>query len=269
MVETRHADDGFRRWARTLLAHRFGGVGAQHDAGRAMEVYQSSTMGALLDGIYDGEVTIGELLTHGDFGLGTFNRLDGEMVILDGVCQHLRADGSVQVADATDLTPFAAVAYFTPDTTIPAAAPATRAEATALIDANIPSENLIYGIRITGTFSVVRTRTVREQTAPYPPLTEATAGQAETDFHDVTGTLAGFRMPAYEQGVAVAGYHLHFIDDARSHGGHALDFRLTAGTMQISTFTDLHLSLPTSEPFLQANLTSTNISERIHQTEGG
>ncbi|GAB3860726.1 hypothetical protein GCM10027610_102110 [Dactylosporangium cerinum] len=115
----------------------------------------------------------------------------------------------------------------------------------------------------------MRTRTVRKQTAPYPPLTEATAGQAETDFHDVTGTLAGFRMPAYEQGVSVAGYHLHFVDDARSHGGHALAFRLAAGTMQICTFTDLHLSLPTSGPFLDADLTSTNLSERIHQTEGG
>ncbi|GAA3253887.1 acetolactate decarboxylase [Dactylosporangium siamense] len=269
MAGTRHADDGFRRWARTVLAHRFGGVGARHDAGRAREVYQSSTMGALLDGIYDGEVTIGELLTHGDFGLGTFNELDGEMVILDGVCHHLRADGSVQVAATTDRTPFAAVAHFTPDITIPVTAPATRAEATAVIDTNLRSENLIYGIRITGTFSSVRTRTVRKQTAPYPPLTEATAGQAETDFRDVTGTLAGFRMPAYEQGVSVAGYHLHFVDDARSHGGHALAFRLVAGTMQICTFTDLHLSLPASGPFLDADLTSTNLSERIHQTEGG
>ncbi|MEV4513062.1 acetolactate decarboxylase [Dactylosporangium sp. NPDC049525] len=269
MAETRHAEDGFRGWARTVLAHRFGGVGGQHDAGRARQVYQSSTMAALLDGIYDGDVTIGDLLTHGDFGLGTFNQLDGEMVILDGVCHHLRADGSVEVAATTDMTPFAAVAYFSPDTTVPVTAPATRAEATAILDTNIRSENLIYGIRITGTFSTVRTRTVRKQTVPYPPLTEATAGQAETNFNDVTGTLAGFRMPAYEQGVAVAGYHLHFVDDTRTHGGHALDFRLTAGTMQISTFTDLHLSLPTSAPFLNANLTSTNISERIHQTEGG
>jgi alpha-acetolactate decarboxylase len=66
-------------------------------------------MAALLDGIYDGDVTIAELLTHGDFGLGTFNHLDGEMVVLDGICHHLRSDGSACVASAGDRTPFAAV----------------------------------------------------------------------------------------------------------------------------------------------------------------
>ena len=63
-------------------------------------VYQTSTMGALLDGVYDGDVTIAELLRHGDFGLGTFNHLDGEMLVLDGVCYQLRGDGSAAVADA-------------------------------------------------------------------------------------------------------------------------------------------------------------------------
>ena len=79
-----------RRWAHAMLAHRHGS-----------EVYQISTMGALLDGVYDGDVTIRELLRHGDFGLGTFNGLDGEMLVLDGVCYQLRSDGSAQVAEPT------------------------------------------------------------------------------------------------------------------------------------------------------------------------
>jgi acetolactate decarboxylase len=45
-----------RDWAHAMLAHRHGS-----------EVYQTSTMGALLDGVYDGNVTIRELLRHGDF----------------------------------------------------------------------------------------------------------------------------------------------------------------------------------------------------------
>ena len=71
-----------RRWAHAMAAHRCG-----------REVYQTSTMGALLDGVYEGDVTTRELLRHGDFGLGTFNRLDGEMLVLDGVCYQLRGDG--------------------------------------------------------------------------------------------------------------------------------------------------------------------------------
>lgn len=104
-----------------MLAHHAGGHGRQHDAALAREVYQTSTMGALIDGVYDGDVTIGELLTHGDFGLGTFNRLDGKMLILDGVCYHVRADGSASVASTDDLTPFAAVTWFSADTTVQAA----------------------------------------------------------------------------------------------------------------------------------------------------
>lgn len=36
-------------------------------------------LSALLQGDYDGEITYGELKKYGDFGLGTFNSLDGEM----------------------------------------------------------------------------------------------------------------------------------------------------------------------------------------------
>jgi alpha-acetolactate decarboxylase len=75
-------------------------------------LYQRSTIGALLAGIFDGDETVGELLTRGDFGLGTFNALDGEMVVLDGACYHLRSDGTVELANLAARTPFAAVTRF-------------------------------------------------------------------------------------------------------------------------------------------------------------
>ena len=79
-------------------------------------VFQTSLMSALLDGVYDGEMTIGELLTHGDFGLGTFNSLDGEMVIADGVCYQVR-DGVGQLAGNDQRTPFAVITTFVPTIT--------------------------------------------------------------------------------------------------------------------------------------------------------
>src|ERR1700734_3284952 len=133
----------FRTLAQTILSHH---NGARHSQAAAAEVYQTSTIAALLDGIYDGDVTIAELLTHGDFGLGTFNHLDGEMVVLDGVCHHLRSDGSVAVAAADDRTPFAAVTWFKPETTIPVTARTSRAELTALIDQTVETANLIQAI---------------------------------------------------------------------------------------------------------------------------
>jgi acetolactate decarboxylase len=209
-------------------------------------------MGALLDGVYVGDVTIAEILRHGDFGLGTFNHLDGEMVILDGVCYHLHADGSTTVAADSERTPFAAVTRFRTDLTFEITESTNRVDAVAQIDSLIGSENLMYAIRINGGFGEMRTRTVMAQSPPYPPLIKATESQAETRFTDVTGALAGFRLPYYDQGISVAGYHLHFLDENRNQGGHALDFQLSHGTVSVCTLSDLHLSLPGTPEFLGA-----------------
>lgn len=249
-----------------MIAHH----GAPADGGaRSAEVFQTSTMSALLDGVYDGDITIEELLRHGDFGLGTFNRLDGEMVVLDGECYHLRADGRATKADRADRTPFAAVTHFAPSTTIDIDAPTSRTDVLALIDDAVDSPNLLYAIRVTGTFSTVHTRTVKAQTPPYPPLTEASDGQAVKIFEQVGGVLVGFRTPEFEQGISVAGYHLHFLDADRTSGGHVLDFTLEAGHVEISTASELHLRLPTTGAFLHADLAGDDLSAQIHHAEGG
>ncbi|MDP7734230.1 acetolactate decarboxylase [Mycobacterium paragordonae] len=249
------AREHFRRWATALLGH---------DA----EVYQYSTIGALLDGVYDGDATVADILQHGDFGLGTFNHLDGEMVILDGVCYRLRADGTATRAAPTDRTPFAAITRFHRDFGIAIAERTDRAAVTAAIDQRITSTNLIYAIRVTGHFADLHTRTVMEQQQPYPPLTQATEGQAETRFTDVSGTLVGFRTPDFEQGISVAGYHLHFLNDDRTAGGHVLDFTLERGDVAVSGASQLHLSLPTTGAFLQARLAADDLGDQITKAEG-
>ncbi|TLH66915.1 acetolactate decarboxylase [Mycolicibacterium aubagnense] len=252
------AHEHFPRWAKRILAHH-----------RGNELYQTATMDALLAGVYDGDVTIGELLSHGDFGLGTFNRLDGEMVILDGVCHHLRSDGSAVTAGAEERTPFAAVTWFRSDRTLTVSAPATWSEITARVDTVTGSTNLIYALKITGRFDTIRTRTVRAQTRPYPRLVDATEGQAETSFADLGGTLIGFRMPDSDEGISVAGYHLHFLDEAQGRGGHCLEFQMSRGTVDICTIADMHLSLPRTPQFLNAALDSADTAAQIRKTEGG
>jgi acetolactate decarboxylase len=106
------------------------------------------------------------------------------------------------------------------------------------------------------------------QRPPYPPLTEATAHEPVAQLEGVAGTLAGFRSPAYEQGLSVAGYHLHFLTEDRDHGGHALDFTLEHGEVTICTASELHLSLPRTAPFLSADLSPSDTNARIKQSEG-
>ncbi|WP_406815104.1 acetolactate decarboxylase [Mycobacterium sp. M23085] len=252
------AYERFRSWATGLLAHQ--------DAGN--EVYQFSTISALLEGVYDGDVTVAELLRHGDFGLGTFNHLDGEMVVLDGVCYRLRADGSASQAAPTDRIPFAAVTRFRTDFEIAIQTSTGRTDLTGAIDRQIESPNLIYAIRVDGQFRELHTRTVMAQQPPYPPLTQATEEQSETVFTDVSGTVVGFRTPDFEQGISVAGYHLHFLNSDRSGGGHILDFTLDRGTVAISGASQLHLSLPRSGAFLDAQLSGADLAERISKAEG-
>lgn len=230
-------------------------------------VYQTSLMAALLDGIYDGEMTVGELLGHGSFGLGTFNALDGEMIILDGRCYQLRSDGTCTPASMDQKTPFAAVTNFVTHVRREITKPMMRSEVSEIVDSLTLSPNYLYAMRITGKFRSVRTRTVVRQAKPYPPMVEASDGEPVQEFDNVEGVVAGFRTPLYEQGISVPGCHVHFVDDARTAGGHVLDFFMESGSVELCIGTDLQLSLPRTVDFVDANLTPEDIAAQIEKTE--
>lgn len=231
-------------------------------------IYQTSTMAALLAGVYDGEVTIDELLDHGNFGLGTFNHLDGEMVVLDGVCYHLRDDGTVTRATGQEMTPFAAVTRFHPDITLPVAAPLRLSALNAKIDDAAGSDNLPLAVRVEGLFDEVQTRTVGEQSMPYPPLVDAAAHERTSVFVRSRGTIVGFRTPQFEEAIAVAGYHLHYIDDDRTKGGHVLDLTIASGTVSFCALSELHLSLPGTAQFRGAEIRLDELASDERQAEG-
>lgn len=230
-------------------------------------IFQNSLMTALLDGIYDGEMTVGELLGKGNFGLGTFDALDGEMVIIDGVCYQLRHDGSATRADLETRSPYAVATNFVPRIRRRAPQNIRRADLSKFIDGMTPSSNYMYAVRITGHFSSVVTRTVVKQKPPYRPMVEATDDDAEQRFTDVTGIIAGFRTPVYEKGISVPGCHVHFIDDSRTVGGHVLDFTLEEGKIELCPGTDLELRLPLTSAFSEANLDPEDLDAQLHKTE--
>jgi acetolactate decarboxylase len=258
-----HAHDSLR-WA----VHGGDRVGAALEE-EPTTVYQTSTMSALLAGLYEGTTTIGELLTHGDFGVGTFNGLDGEMVILDGQCHHLHSDGTVTLASDADLTPFAVVANFETDVAFPISGPLSEPELLAKIEDHLVSDNLFFAIRITGEFNAITTRTAARQTKPYPRFVEAARSQVEKTFSNTSGTIAGFRAPDYESGITVAGYHLHFLDSTGTRGGHCLGFEIRSGDVEIAVAHDFHLSVPTAGGFLRTELVDARAADEIAQTEGG
>ncbi len=243
-----------------------GSPSASGDGERDM-LYQVSTIDALLQGVYDGVAPIDDLALHGDFGVGCFDTLDGELIGLDGVWYQVPADGRVRPVAGNVTVPFAASTFFDPDITIPLDGPVNFTGCEARLDAVIPSENLFYAIRIDGTFASVTARSEPAQEKPYRPLADVIE-EEEVIFYleNVSGTVVGFRTPVLAQGVNIPGYHLHFITDDRTAGGHILDFDLLNGTAAIDVTPNFLMRLPTSGDFCTTDLTLDQ-QEALEQVE--
>lgn len=217
-------------------------------------LFQTSTISALLVGVYDGELTFKELRRHGDFGLGTFNHLDGEMVALEGRFYQVKTDGVAYPVSDTMRTPFADVTFFKPDRTTGSSQAMDLPQLQRYLDSLVESRNVACGFRIDGAFDFVKTRSVPAQIKPYPPLVEAAKHQATFEFHNVKGTLVGFRTPTYMAGVNVPGYHFHFLTQDRKHGGHVFDCRPKKITVALEALPQFLMELPPTEAFRDADL---------------
>jgi acetolactate decarboxylase len=207
-------------------------------------LFQTSTIDALLEGKYDGDVSVAELKERGDLGLGTLDALDGEMIALEGSFYQVKADGRAYTIDERTKTPFAVVTFFEPDLSRTLATPMDSNAFGAYLDQLVSGEASCYAVRLDGRFGYVKTRSVPRQRKPYPPLAEVVEHQPTFELYEVSGSLVGFRFPRYAQGLNVAGYHFHFITADRSSGGHILEFRLACGELHIDHEADLWLELP-------------------------
>ena len=217
---------------------------------------QIGPIAGLLAGVYDGgAVDCAELRSYGGFGLGTFDRLDGEMVLDAGRIYQVKADGSVIRPAAGVKVPFAAVVHFKPTITRRLVRETGLAQLTELIDAALPSKNLFYAVRIEGDFALVRARSVPPQSPPYLPLAAAAAKQTVFELAGKRGVLVGFRTPSYAGGINVPGYHFHFLCERARCGGHVLDLKMTRGSLQIAPYREFRMLLPDADtPFGRADL---------------
>ena len=202
-------------------------------AGPRDAVFQVAAFEPFAQGDYDGTATYAELAKHGDFGIGTLNGLDGEMVALDGVFYQIPIDGDPRKIGSAEETPFAIVTFFEADQTLHVDEPMNYSELQAFIDQNISPEAALYAIKIHGVYDFAEARSVPKQVEPYPELEEVIEHQVIFPLYNVTGTAAGFRLPSYMDEINVAGYHMHFISDDETSGGHLLDCIIRDATIEI------------------------------------
>jgi acetolactate decarboxylase len=213
----------------------------------APTLVQVSTMDALLGGDYHGKMPVADLLGYGDLGLGTFDRLDGEMVVEQGLVWQIKSDGSVGQASAQQLVPYAAVIKFKAERAAAISTPVELAAFQALINGLVSDQRKFCAFRFKGRFSALTTRSVPAQREPYPPLMKVINEEQVTfELKNVKGTLVGFRSPAEMKGVGVPGYHMHFISDDRLNGGHILKATLESGILEWALTDRFLLILPES-----------------------
>jgi acetolactate decarboxylase len=208
------------------------------------ELFQTSTVQAMLGGAYEGDVTLGELLEHGDLGLGTLNGLDGELIVLEGEVWKAELDCTLTRPPANARTPYAVVVDFSPGEPAKLEGPLAGDDLEGWLRGGGRASEQPDAIRIDGRFASVHVRSVPKQSKPYPPLAEAIAHQHIVELKDVSGTMVGFRFPDPLDGIEMAGFHLHFLTDDRTRGGHVLSYTLLEGSVSVDEASDLHVELP-------------------------
>lgn len=228
-------------------------------------LFQVSTLDALLAGVYAGAMELSELPRHGDLGLGTFEGLDGEMVVVDGRVYQALADGTAREA-RVGRTPFAQVTFFEPDLKLAGLDVAGLDGLCAVLDRALPSPNVFYALRVRGRFDLVKVRSVPAQARPYPPLAEAVKAQQVHEWREVEGDLVGFYSPAAARGDGVPGWHLHFLTADRTQGGHVLAVSGKGLAAELDLTPALALLLPDTEDFHRADLSGKR-DEELHRAE--
>ncbi len=212
-------------------------------------LYLCAPVNALVEGIYKERFPLEKLREHGDFGLGTFDGLDGEMVMLDGRVFQIAGSGLVREVTEPAATPFACVTTWTPASHDELSDELTYDGFLDWLLTLLPSPNLIYALRIEGTFAEIKVRSVPKQ-ENYRPLVEVAREQPEFTFEEAQGTLAGFYTPSFLDSLSVPGLHLHFLSRDRTQGGHLLECRPRGVSASVQFISTLELGLPMSVDYL-------------------
>ncbi len=219
-------------------------------------VYQVGTIRSLLTGVYEGDVSFGELAHYGDFGLGTFDAVNGEMIALGGEFHRIDAEGNAHRVTPSTKSPFAVMTHFRALLEDEVHEASHLTALTDRIHTNFESENIIYAVRITGEFAHIDARSEHPQPPGHHPLSETISEvQTQLSYEDVRGTLVGFWFPQHMKAINVPGFHFHFLDQHKKVGGHVFDLRIRHGRVEIMPIFDFGMHLLHTPLFESADLT--------------
>lgn len=232
-------------------------------------LFQHGTLAMLMGKQMQGTITVGELLQHGDTGIGTLSGLDGEVIILNGQVYQAQSDGQVNhITDETTLLPFASVHFDKPTKKLPFNTVNFETLSDKLKDSKL--HNIFSAINFHGEFPHVHVRIVPKQIEPFPSLLELSTHQPEFTRDNISGTLVGYYAPEIFNGPTAAGWHLHFLSDDKTFSGHLLDFSATNVTGNLQVFDEFVQHLPLDNTgFRNMELDLEGLHSGIEASEGG
>ena len=215
--------------------------------------YQVSTLQALALGFSKSVITVEELLKHGSLGLGTFEDVDGEMIVIDGKCYRAKNDGSVVIAENERGVPFASVCEFQVQRLEKMGKMESIEQLKEWLTLRIEEDfglNSMYAVRIDGNFPKVDARSESGTKAHHITLKDAlSVTQKAFIFENIRGSLVCVYYPDYMDGINATGWHLHFLSEDQKHGGHIFNVEMKEGNAAFCKITSVEVRIPDSPAF--------------------
>lgn len=232
-----------------------------------IKLFQYNTLSALMSGLFEGSMTIGELLEHGNLGIGTLDAIDGELIVLDGKAYQAKGDKTITEVSPDVKVPYAAVVFHQAEVIFKQRFEATSQELQDRIETYYDGANLFRSIKIHGTFSKMHVRMI-PKAKEGSKFADVATKQPEYTVENVTGTIVGIWTPEMFHGVSVAGYHLHFITDDYTFGGHVMDYVISEGIVEVGPVDQLDQRFPVQDrKYLFAKLNLDELKEDIEKSE--
>lgn len=233
-----------------------------------MALFQHNTLGSVMVGNYDGTITVEEVLTKGNLGIGTYDKIDGELIVLDKIPYQAHSDGKIYKAKPEDTLPYISIADCTNGIEIEVPYKMEHPQFYEWLKPQLISPNLFSMIRVDGEFSSVKARVVKAQKKPYRSFKEAVSEQVIFKKEEMKGTIIGLYTPTLFGMISAQGFHSHIINDERDFGGHLLEFTINKGSVKLYAQDSLVQDLPTNNAdFLNNEIDSKDILEDIKSTE--
>lgn len=231
-------------------------------------LYQYGIADAFVGGLYKGTLSLKDLKSKGNFGLGAPDMLDGELTVIDGKVYQTKATGLTVEPEDGFKTSLSFVTFFSPDTAFSIDKTSDKLSVLQQISQKLIDKNSIYAVKVTGKFDLVRTRAFPPvEKEPFPDLMSIFHRQKTFDFTHTEGVLIGYYIPEYLNGINVKDFHFHFLSADRKQGGHVLDFTGENLKIELAELDGFELEIPKDKDFqnFQFNAKDNEALKRVEQ----